>query len=176
MATFATNVFAAGNYAGTWNSVAMGLFAGEGQSPVIEIIPRAQVINNASKYGRTPIAAIGQGAEAFFSAILMEMAAGAIGALWPWDGTQFGRIPAVGVDWYEGASALVLTAQTGTRAATAGPSTITAPKSYPMEDQPARYQLGNIHREIPLRLRLFPDSTITDPIAGSSGMKFWTIT
>lgn len=161
---FGSAVFAAGPYNCVFGGVSIGLMRGDAQSPVVEIMRHTQLITDTHLYARTPIGAVGQGGEAFASFTLMEAITGALAVLWPY--SVIGKNPTIGVDDYTTlATTFVLTAAAGTLAS-GNPASISAAKAVLAEDFPMRYVYGPILRELPIRLRLFPND--------SSNQLFWT--
>lgn len=158
-----THGFAAGPYSVTLNSVACGLLVGDQQAPALEIVDRTQLITNTHRWARTVIGAVGQGSEAFANLVLMEYSSTLLSAFWPWG--SLGKNSNISTDRYDAATALVLTAVSGTLAASAGPATRTAAKAVLSEDFPLRYLHGPTLRETPIRLRLFLDDT--------TNQRFW---
>lgn len=162
---FGSAVFAAGPYSVVHNGVAIGLMRGDAQSPVCEIMRHSQLITDTHVYARTPIGAIGQGGEAFASFTCMEAVTAALAVLWPYSVT--GKMPTVGVDDYTTlAAAMVFTAAAGTLAS-ANPASITCSKAVIAEDFPMRYVYGPILRELPIRMRLYPDDY--------TNLRFWAL-
>jgi hypothetical protein len=156
--SFNSHAFAAGRYAVVWNSLSLGLFQSREGSPGIEQRKFGQLIQGTDRWGDMPLGLIRRGSEAFWSGTLMEWAAPTVVAAWP-DATTvttMGVVAAVGADDYDFSQALVLTAQTGTPAATTGPATITASKAYLAENFPIRYFLDSMLRSLPMRMRLYP--------------------
>lgn len=166
MSTFNSAVFAAGPYSAVYNGVALGLMRGDQQSPTCEIMRHSQLITDTHLYARTPIGAVGQGGEAFASFVLMEAIAGALAVFWPY--ASVGKVPTVGIDDYNSLAAALVLTNAGGNLAAANPASVTCSKSVIAEDFPMRYVFGPILREMPIRLRLYPDN-YTD-------MRFWTLT
>lgn len=165
MPGFNNAVFAAGPYSVTHNSVAVGLMRGDQQSPVVEVMRHTQLIQDTHLYARTPIGAVGLGGQAFASFQLMEYRTAALAVLWPY--ASIGKVPTVAVDDYETlAAALVLTNAGGNMAA-ALPTSVTCSKAVIAEDFPMRYLFGPVLREIPMRMRLYPDDY--------TNMRFFTV-
>lgn len=161
--SFNSSVFCAGAYAVTWNGSALGLFVGDTQSPAIEVVPYGAPINNTDQYGRTKLGVIGQGSDAFFAATFTEWKAAILAALMGAQPAE-GRVGYVGNDYYDLAAVLVLTVQTGTLAATAGPATVTASKAIVAENNPYRIIYGPVLRETPFRMDLLPYLSSSNPV------------
>jgi hypothetical protein len=158
VAQFNSAVLVAGQYAVTWNAVAMGLFEGNRQSPTIEMRRFSQILNSTDAYGQTPIAGFSQGAEAFFRAVLLEYKTGNVTALWPF-GTLL-NVPPVSVDDYTLAQSLVLTGQAGS-INPMNPVSITATHAFIAEGYPVELLFNTELRTLPLRMRLWPYFTST---------------
>jgi xanthosine utilization system XapX-like protein len=171
--SFNGSVFVAGAYAAVWDSLALGIMVGEQSTPIIEEQQFDQPITNSDQFGRTTLGGIRQGGDAFYQATFMEWKSGPIAALYA---ALAGRAPAsgalaignigkviVGIDIYDLAAPLVLTPQSGTLAASAGPTLVTASKAVPAPNNSFRVLLGNVLREIPFRMQLMPYlvSTVT---------------
>lgn len=154
MGSFNSSLFVAGPYSATYGGASLGIFAGDQQSPTIELVPKAQPIDNTDAWGRTTLGAIHQGADAFFQAIMLEWSATTKAALWPF--AALGLVGAIGYDHYGSSVALVLTAIAGGLAATLGPTSITASNAYLAPNFSPRLLLGPVLREQPLRLQLYP--------------------
>lgn len=152
---FDNSLFAAGPYDATYYGVDLGLMVGDQQAPSVEIIPRAQLITNTHRYGRTVLGAIGMGDEAFVNFILMEYRIAVMEALW--GGNLLAAIRPSS-DWFDYADAFILTAQGGTLAASVGPASRTLYRTVLQEDFALREQFGPQLREIPIRMRCFPES------------------
>lgn len=145
--------FIAGGYTATLGASALGQTA-DGWRVSHSFFKR---LITGDSYAQTPQDAVYQGAEAFSQGRLIEYnAAGAANAFWPYS-TQIYDIGIVGrLD--VGSSivdALVLTAVTGTTAATA-PATVTLSKSILAEGFPVEMLFAPDLREVPLRFRHYP--------------------
>lgn len=168
MAQFASSSFAAGPYDAVIgaSSVSFGLMKGDQDSPMLEIQRHVQLINNTHKYGKTPIGAVGQGGEAFLNATLEEYLTSLLAIIWPY--TRIGKVPSVGVDDYDSLSqTMILTRQGTVMASTPGPATVTC-KGVLAEDYPLKYVFGPVLREIPIRMRIYPND--------STNLDFFTVT
>lgn len=144
----------AGPYVGTWNSVALGIFAGDGGLPTLEFASTSEPIGNTSAYGKTVIDEIYQGVNPTMSMTCEEYKAGPIAAFWPYHATLW-RLGTIGVLMYTLAQALVLTAVTGT-SASASPASFTASKTILLPGFATRLVYGPTLRTVPLRFRLYP--------------------
>lgn len=172
MAQFAD--FAFGPYTATWNASALGLTDG----PIrLQKSIFGQPIK-CDRYGQTTVGGIYLGQDVFVSLIIKEWNSTIRGIIFNHSGgaTGFGDAGLIGRPMEETSSGLsaqlVLTAVTGTPAATHGPATITAPRATLAEGQNLEFLLGNVERNIPLIFRLFPAETT----GGSGLMRFFTTT
>jgi hypothetical protein len=157
--------FVAGQYTATWNGKALGQTA-EGFRLSHSFFKR---LITGDLGAQTPQDGIYQGREQFVAFRLIEAAAagaeelaepyafnasaidlGVIGSL-----DQQGNTVGGGSTPY--AKALVLTAVVGTPARSAGPITITFPAAILAEGFPVEVLLGPDLREIPVRMRCYPD-------------------
>lgn len=157
--------FVAGQYTATWNSLALGQTQ-EGFRLSHSFFKRLITGDLAAQ---TPQDAVYQGREQFVAFRLIEAAAAGAGALAePYqaanNGINLGTIgvldiqgSAVGSGFNGPAHALVLTAVAGTTAATFGPATITFPYSILAEGFPVEVLYGPDLRDIPIRMRCYPD-------------------
>lgn len=148
-----TEAIVAGPYTITYNSVALGIFEGDEGVPSIEQTQFEQPVNSTDRYGRTKIDAVWMGNQYVFQGILMEYAK-ALAALDP-VGTFGSSIGSAGVLKQTLAKALVLTAVSGTSAATA-PATLTANRAVPAADFNAKLAFGPQYRKAPIKLDLLP--------------------
>lgn len=140
--------FIAGAYTATWNSQDIGNIR-EGFH--FEIIPQAQDII-AQNYGGSVQDGVYRGGDVFLSFVLSEYNATGVAALiWPY-GT-FGVIGNIGALQTTFCQALVLTAISGTNAT---PTTWTFSKTLIMPGNPVGFDLGPVHRELPIRQRAYP--------------------
>ena len=157
--------FVAGAYTATYNAKAVGQ-AAEGFRISHQFFK--QLITGDAE-GDSPQDAVYRGREQFVSFRVIEALAAAIPDLTdPYgDGTPFvqGQVGlldlrgAGGGSPVSSAKALVLTAVTGTSAATDGPATITFPLSIIAEDFPMEVLYAPVNREVPMRLRVYADAT-----------------
>jgi hypothetical protein len=146
----------AGRYSAVYNSVDVGITR---QGHEIEVALKAEVIDESDLYGLSMIDLIHRGGNAFYQANFREYKAGSISVLTaPFAGTLGILVNAanpVGAVGSDKAQALVLTAATGTPAATS-PATLTASKAILAEDYPVKLLFDSRLREIPVRMRLIP--------------------
>ena len=124
----------------------------------VEWFSHGQLITG-DNFAQTPQDTVHQGLEVFLEATLMEFnAVAAQGLMWPFHAT-FGRGPVIGSLGSDiSYSSLVFTAVTGTPADTLENTwTFAQPKL--AEGFPMRIIMQPALREVPLRLRIFPDSS-----------------
>lgn len=148
--------FIAGRYSATWNSLAVGQTA-NGFRLSNEFFKRLITGDN---FGETPQDAVYRGGRMGIDFTLLEADAAAAQTLaWPYNATKFdlgtiGRLD-VGSSL---AKSLVLTAVAGTSAA-ATPATQTHPLTILQEGYPVEALYASDLRDIPLRLRIYPNSS-----------------
>lgn len=144
--------YVAGGYSSTYNSLDLGVtqrgFELEWstfEEPVI-----------GDNMGDTPQDGVYTGASAFVNVVLQEYnASAASSAFWPWS-ASFGTLGLVGRMKWDLSHSLVLTAVSGTRAASIGPSTVTFPAAVLAANFPVRMLFGPTLRNVPLRMQAFP--------------------
>lgn len=144
----------AGPYTATWNSVALGIFEGDASLPTIERTDVVEDVGNTSAYGRTIIDGVFLGSNWTAQMVCMEYKAGPLAAFAPYHAT-LGRLGTIGVLIYTLSQALILTAVSGTSAAST-PASLTASKSLLLPGFAARLVYGPTIRKVPLRFRLLP--------------------
>jgi hypothetical protein len=152
----AGEVLIAGEYTATWSGVSVGMFEGDASCPTISQQSKAEPVSNTSRYGKTFIDGIYQGADWFVHYVCEEYKAGSIAAYWP-----FGPIGQLGViaRLYSALGApLVLTAVAGTPAAgpPGAPATISANKTILAPGFDGRLLYGPTLRKVPMRLVMMP--------------------
>ncbi len=146
--------FIAGPYTVQYN----GALIGQARDVNIEHFADKQLITG-DNFGTSPQDAVYQGMEVFVDMVMMEHnVATALDCFWPYNDTdgvpgQVGRLDVAS----SLAKVMLLTAVVGTTAATA-PATLTAALAILAEGFPVRILYGPAHREVPVRLRLYPDS------------------
>lgn len=154
----------AGRYTATFNAAALGQTA-EGIRISHQFFKR-MVHGDAG--GDTPQNAIYRGREQFLNFRLIEAASAGITAMidpyaaTPGTPLTLGVIGQIDVAYGSVAGVakqVVLTALAGTPAATVGPATITLPLCVLAENFPVEALLGPDLREIPVRLRVYPNSS-----------------
>ena len=164
--------FIAGRYVITYGAVAIG----QVRDPNLEHFVNKQLIVG-DNFGTSPQDAVLQGMEAFVDFTLMEFdSPGALDLFWPYDNVMglpgvVGRLDVQNTI----ARALVMAPLAGTPAAdvTAGPdnsalTTFNAAYAVLAEGFPVRMLKAPALREIPIRLRLYPDS------ANNNRLYFWS--
>lgn len=168
--------FIAGNYTATYNSKALGQMA-DGIRLSYELFQR---IITGHLGGQTPQDAIYQGQQRTSAFKLIEAdEAGIPDLLYPFTATignewQLGTIGLMVVRGNGSESptvrgkSLVLTAVAGTSAYNDAAQTITLPLSILHEGFPVETLLGPDLKEVPIRMRHFPDMSQSPPIFGSS--------
>lgn len=147
-------VLIVGEYTATYGGVALGIFEGDAGLPTLSQQTKAEPIANTSKYAKTTIDAIWQGADWFMQFTCLEYKAGPRVAFWPFHAT-LSALGAIGRLYYGMASPLVLTAVAGTPAA-ATPATLTASKTILAPGYNTQLVYGPTLRKVPLRLQLLP--------------------
>lgn len=147
--------FIAGPYTVQYKAATVG----QARDITIEHFVNKQLVTG-DNLGSTPQDAVYQGMEVFCDFILIEHNVdGARTLFWPYDVTdgepgQIGRMDvASGI-----AGNLVLTAVAGTTAA-ALPATLTAARAVLAEGFPVRILYAPTLREVPVRMRFYPDTT-----------------
>lgn len=159
--------FVAGPYTVTWDSLPLGIMIGDADVPTIEKTNKSVPIDRTDQYAHSTIDAIHMGFDCFFQMVFAEYLSGNIGtlstgaALNPF-GTHQGIIGQVGRLYSLLYKSLVLTAVTGTSAATIGPATLTASKAIIAPNWNARWTFGPQHRTLPMRFQVFPDKVSAD--------------
>ncbi len=153
--------FAAGRYGMTYNAVDVGLTK---EGAMMDLQSSLQLVNQTDLYGETVIDGFYRGANCFLQFTCLRWMAGSRTPFWPWGalGQVFTSTIVAGVLVSNTASALVMTAQTGSPAATEGPATLTASKSLLAENFNSQLMFDSRLREIPIRLRLYPYTSSTN--------------
>lgn len=154
MATPGSETLVAGGYTATYGGVALGMFEGDQGLPTLEHTTKSESIANTSVYGKSTIDDIGQGADWFLQMTCMEYKTGPISAFWPY-GVALGQMGTIGLMLTSLAAAVVLTAISGTTAASS-PATLTASKCLLLPGFATRLLYGPTLRKVPLRFRLYP--------------------
>jgi len=148
--------FIAGRYTATWNSLALGQTA-DGFRSSHSIFKR---LITGDAFAQAPQDAIYQGAEVFMAGRLIQYDAAAMPTImWPYASTflDMGIIGRADVGTSL-AKSLILTAISGTPAA-AAPATLTLPNSILAEGFPIELLFAPDLREVPLRMRVYPNSS-----------------
>lgn len=148
--------FLAGRYTATLNSLALGQTA-DGLRMSHSFFKQ---LITGDAMAQAPQDAVYQGAELFMAMRLIEYnAAGALTAMWPYHATflNMGVIGRLDVG-SSIATSLILTAVANTPAA-ATPATLTLPTTILAEGFPVELLFAPALREIPLRQRVYPNSS-----------------
>jgi len=157
----AFGTFAPGYYAMTYDGTDCGLVEGVRR---LRRRAKGQPIV-ADKFGDTTLDGIYRGGDVFLQVTFKEWIAKVREIIWPYD-SDFGDIGQCGRLWSDLAKAIVLTAQSGSPAATAGPATITFNLALAAEENDIEIVLGNEQRDIPVLFRCLPYTI-------SSGREAW---
>lgn len=117
----------------------------------------AQMVK-ADRYGDSEIDGIYRGANLSLMMTFKEWTSIIREVLWPYTATagDMGQVGISGRLLTDLAGQLVLTALTGTPAATAGPATITFPKAILAPENDVEIIFGNEKRDIPVVFKIFP--------------------
>ncbi len=146
---FAT--FAYGPYTATYNGNAIGEFEGS-----LEHFQTGHAREyRSSRFGDSVVGGVYTGVSCIFLARLKEWTAFTKAALWPFD-SLLGDSGVIGRAMEDMALQLVLTAVTGTPAATNGPVTRTYPLAILMPEHNQQVLLGTEQRDVPLVFRIYP--------------------
>lgn len=145
----------AGKYAMTYNSVDMGLLK---EGAMLDLQNAQDILDKSDAFARSVIETFYQGANAFLQVTALRWFAGVKTPFWPWGnlGEVFTNASVPGIRGSDTASAIVMTAQTGSPAATEGPATLTASKSLLAENFNQQLLFDSRLREMPIRFRLIP--------------------
>lgn len=142
--------FSPGHYAATWNSLDVGLTEG----PKILRRRYSSIEVNTDKFG-DGVDGIYKTGPVFLALTIKEWTSAVRSILWPFD-ADLGKVGVNGRLLSDLAQAMVLTASTGTPAATNGPATITFAKAIIAPESDWEIPLGNVERNVPLLFRCFP--------------------
>lgn len=151
-------MFITGRYTATYNSLTLGQTA-DGIRVSHQFF-KQMITGDAG--GQTRQDAVFQGAEMFLGLTLLEYdAAGAQAAFWPYNSTIYDMGVIGRLDVQNGiCQQIVLTALAGTPAATeAAPATFTLPQCILAENFPVELLFAPALREIPLRFRVYANSS-----------------
>lgn len=140
----------AGRYAGTYNSVDVGITENGYE---LQQDSDAQPVSPTDAYGDSVIDLVYRGGNVFLQFESKAYKAGSITPFWPWG--ALGAMGVIGRLASAVAAAMVLTATTGTPAV-ASPATLTGTLSILAENSPARLLYSSAVRLVPVRLRLLP--------------------
>lgn len=148
--------FIAGRYTGTWNAAAIGQTA-EGFTLSHQFFKR---LITGDAYGEAPQDAVYRGAAVEVGWRSIEYNAAAIaGLIWPYNGTLLDMGTVGRLDYGSSlAKQLVLTAVAGTPAA-AAPASVTLTLTILKEGFPVDMLFAPDLREVPLRLRAYPNTS-----------------
>lgn len=121
--------------------------------------PEAQTMQ-ADQFGKSDIDAVYQGGNWALSMVFKEWTAAIRAILWPFGGDastpDWLALGTCGKLLTDLAGQIVLTAVTGTPAASNGPATLTFPKAIISPDTDQEIIMGNEPRDIPVVFKLFP--------------------
>lgn len=148
----------AGHYVGTYNSVGLG-YTKEGYA--LHFTTHAEKIDQTDAYGRTLIDLIYQGADVSIVTEARLYKAGTIAPFWPWTsafGAIYSALNPMGTRGTDLAKALVLTATSGTPAATS-PATATGTLAILSPENDQTLIFSSVARSVPLKWDLLPLET-----------------
>lgn len=147
--------FIAGPYTATYKSLALGQTA-DGYRLSHQFFKK---LITGDSYGQTPQDEVYQGAEMFIQFRLIQYAAAGVAAImWPYASfLTIGQVGRVSVQ-QSLIGALVLTAVAGTPAATV-PASVTLTNAILAEGYPVELLFAPDLREVPIRQRLFPNTS-----------------
>lgn len=152
--------FAPGYYNMTYDGDDPGLVQGVRQ---LRRKYKAQIIS-ADLYGDTQLDGVYRGSDVFLRMIFKEWNATVRKILWPFD-TDFGDLGIPGKLLTDFAKSMVLTALTGTPAATKGPATVTATLALLAPENDVEVIMGNEQRDVPVLIQCFPYVVSTGRVA-----------
>jgi hypothetical protein len=159
----ALGTFSIGEYTATYNSNAIGLVSSGGYN--LKFRPSVQPINDTATYGDTLIDGVYRGISGVQVVVTVKEWNTAVKQiLWPFGDfaspTFSGALGVIGKLISDAAKSLVLTAVTGTPAATNGPATFTAAKAILSPANDVSIIMGPTQRDVPLLfdLLLYDDS------------------
>jgi hypothetical protein len=155
-------VLISGQYLVTYSGLAVGIFKGEAGLPTVMQQNFGKPVKPTDAYGDSTLDVIHGGADHFFIGTFEEWKSAVFSALYPF-GTM-GQMGVIGRRYYDMASALTLTAVTGTPAQVAvAPATFSAPKAILAPGHQAQWQFGPVLREVQLKLQLLPATVPATP-------------
>lgn len=165
----ALGTFGIGQYTAAISSTDLGLTTSEGWK--LRYRPAKKKINDTNLYGDTLIDGIYLGMEGVqLMTTFKEWKAGMLGTLWPYGAAAFdGTLGTIGVLDSSLASTIVLTAVTGTPAATNGPVTLTCHQCILSPDNDIEVLLAPDERNVPVLFDLLLSNV-------SSTLRFFTKT
>ncbi len=162
--------FIAGRYSATFDSSSVGI-ASRGYD--LDFMFKSEAVDETDLYGASTIDLVLRGADVHIATELIEWLSGSKAMLWSLGGGALGKIysaavPA-GMFAYDLAKALVLTATTNTTAAASGgPATLTASKTWPAQSFNPRVLFDSRLRRLPIRLLCIPYASGGDTLAFST--------
>jgi len=165
MAAFGT--FATGSYHASYKTNALGLLEG---SPREQMVSHAQDVR-ASQYGDSVIDGVYRGGDCFVILTVKEWISASKVAMWPFN-ADLGLSGIIGRLSADIAGALLLTAITGTPAATAGPATRSYPLAILMPEFTREITFGTEERNVMLTFRCLP----TEVSANTAQLRWFTDT
>lgn len=151
---------AVGAYSATFKAVTIGTF--ESSLRQNKTMHAQDVL--ASRFADTVIDGVYRGANVFAIAVIKEWTEAVRDAIWPFD-EELGNTGIHGRMLTDIAGALVLTAITGTPAATIGPVTRTYPLAVIAPEHNTEITFGNEERNIPVVFRCLPTITVSTSVA-----------
>ena len=141
--------FAPGYYEMTYDGVSVGQV--EGPKTLRRSVISQEI--STDKFG--PVDGVYQGGECFLSLTFKEWKLPETLMIWPY-GADFGAVGQLGRLLTDIAAPIVLTAQSGSPAATEGPATITAPLAILAPQNDISVIFGNVQRDVPILFKLYP--------------------
>lgn len=156
--------FAPGYYEMTYNAVSVGQVEGP------KTLRRNAISQEITTDKFGPVDGVYQGGECFLSVILKEWKLPETNIIWPY-GADFGAVGQLGRLNSDLAKQIILTAQTGSPAATEGPATFTAALAILAPQNDTSVLFGNVQRDVPVLFKLYPyDDTGTQRWFSVTGM------
>jgi len=165
---FATWAF--GPYTGVYGSSPTDIGLNEGPHRFIQIAKGANITPN--RFGDSVVDGIYRGGNCLIQMSLKEYTAGVKKIIWPFSPTDLGLTGVIGRAMSDIAQQLVLTAISGTPAATNGPVTRTCPLVVFAPEHNMELIMGNDERNIPLVCQVLPALVS----AGTSQLRHFTDT
>lgn len=144
--------FAPGEYTMTYGGAAVGICTSGGKH--LRLRHKGIRVDDTDTYGSTLIDGIYRGMACTLTCVFKEWNAGVKAAIWPASTTLNGAVGVIGRLWSSMAASIVLTATTGTPAATNGPATLTAGKAILAEENDVDVLFGPDERDVPVVFNL----------------------